>query len=170
MGFPSNQNTRYPLNFLLMKGDSKLIFIAGESISGITLTFIGLVSVLFSLGSFGQKLGLKQPSKNDLTIIDPVENGPSFPGGHEAFNKFLSKNLKWPDQIDAQGEVIISFIVEKDGSLTHFKVQRSLGPEFDQEALWVLRKSPKWIPEMLNGKPVRSGYTVPINFMFLLNK
>lgn len=148
-----------------------MIFSAGKPFAGITPTLISLAFVLFSLVSFGQKPASKQTSKSGLTIIDPVqiENLPKFLGGDKAFAMFLSKNLKWPDQIDAQGKVIISFIVEKDGSLTHFEVERIMGAEFDKEALRVLRKSPKWIPEMLNGKPVRCGYTVPINFMFLFN-
>jgi len=87
-----------------------------------------------------------------------------FPGGTKAYGKFLEKNLRWPTQDDIQGRVIVSFIVEKDGSLTNFKVERSLGKDCDNEALRVLRKFPKWIPGMKNGKPVRVKYMVPINF------
>jgi len=90
---------------------------------------------------------------------------PQFPGGKEAFSNFLHKNLKWPDTaIDAQGNVIISFFVEKDGRLTDIKVDRGLNKQFDAEALRVINLSPKWIPAMKNNKSIKSKYTVPISF------
>jgi len=93
---------------------------------------------------------------------------PRFPGGSKAFGKFLEKTLIYPDKsgmIDVQGKVIISFIVEKDGRLTNFKVARKLYPIFDDEALRVMKLSPKWIPGKVNGKPVRCRHTIPINFV-----
>jgi protein TonB len=107
------------------------------------------------------------PSRKDISIDDSsfLRPTPKFPGGQKAFYKFLNKNLKWPNpQIDAQGRVIISFFVEKDGRLTNFKVERGLGKPFDQEALRVLKKSPRWIPAKQNRKPVKVKYYVPINF------
>jgi protein TonB len=90
---------------------------------------------------------------------------PQFPGGEKAFYTFLGKNLKWPDSsIDAQGKVLVSFYIEKDGQLTNFKIERSLGALFDNEAIRVLKKSPKWIPAKQNGRPIRYKYTVPVNF------
>jgi protein TonB len=65
---------------------------------------------------------------------------------------------------DTYGRVIVGFTVEKDGKLSDFKVEKSLGTKFDTEALRVLKKSPKWIPGRLKGKPVRVRYSVPINF------
>jgi len=93
-----------------------------------------------------------------------LEKLPEFPGGQKVYDKFLSKNLKWPDRIDAQGKVIISFITENDGHLTGFKVERSVGNPFDSQALRVIKKSPKWIPGKQNGKTVRVKYSLPINF------
>jgi len=87
-----------------------------------------------------------------------------FPGGDKAYGRFLNKNLKWPSPDDDNGRVVISFIIEKDGSLTSFKVERSIRKDFDAEAIRVLKKSPKWIPGRLNGKPIRAKYMVPINF------
>ena len=99
-------------------------------------------------------------------ILDPVEIVPRFPGGEKAYRKFLKKNLKMCDGGETQGRVIVSFNVEKNGRLTHFKIQRSLSPECDLEVIRVLKKSPKWIPSMENGKPVRAEYTVPVKFYF----
>ncbi len=63
-----------------------------------------------------------------------------------------------------QGRVIVSFIIEKDGSLTNIKVMRGLGYGFDEEAVRVLKLSPKWNPGLQCGVPVRVMYTFPIVF------
>jgi protein TonB len=125
-----------------------------------------LIFILFILDLKAQKTPLSQSSKNNLVIRDPIPVEPSFPGGDKAFGKFLAKNVKWPktDDGDTMGKVIISFIVEKDGRLTGFSVVRSLGKDFDAEALRVIKKSPKWIPATRNAKPVRVKYYVPIHF------
>jgi protein TonB len=130
--------------------------------------FLILIFTLFLSDSKAQKPVSVHAAKSEV-IIDapnPVEKSPMFPGGEKAYGKFLEKNLKWPDtQIDAQGRVIISFFVEKDGRLTNFKLERGLGEPFDQEALRILKKSPRWIPAKQNGKAVRIRYSVPINFI-----
>ncbi len=110
-----------------------------------------------------QKPTTSYPLKNNLTG-EPFPVNPSFPGGQKAFYKFLAKNLKWPNQDDVQGRVIISFIVKRDGHLTGFKVERSLGKDIDNEALRVLKRSPEWIPGTKNGKKVSDRYFMPINF------
>jgi protein TonB len=118
------------------------------------------------LNAQAQKTTLSQPTgsegfSNGTSEVDRI---PTFSGGITAYRKFLAQNLKWPNQDDAQGRVIVSFFIEKDGRLTGFKVERNLGKEFDAEAIRVLKKSPKWIPAMKNGKAVRLKYAVPINF------
>jgi protein TonB len=91
---------------------------------------------------------------------------PHFPGGEDAFHHFLEENLTWPknDNGDSQGIEVISFFVEKDGQLTDFKVEKSLGSSFDKEALRVMAKSPKWIPAKRDGKSIRSKYSVPFQY------
>jgi protein TonB len=127
--------------------------------------YLTLVFSLLFVGAYAQKKPAPIPNKNNQILIDPVEEGPSFPGGQKAFYKFLSKNLKWPGDPEVSGRVIVGFVVEKDGSLTHFKILRSLGKDFDAEALRVLKKSPKWMPATINSKPVRRGVMQPINFI-----
>jgi len=128
-----------------------------------------VVIILILLSSFvnamAQKKSVQSPNNSSI-IEDPVEPGPSFPGGQKAWGKFLTENLKWPDPvIDAQGKVYIGFIVESDGRLTNIKIIRGIVAPFDNEALRVIKKSPKWKPKIINGIPVRSGYTVPISFV-----
>ena len=65
-----------------------------------------------------------------------------------------------------EGKVILSFVVKKDGSLTDFKVLRSLRPDYDKEALRILKASPKWLPGTQLGKPVVVAYTMPVVFTF----
>ncbi len=91
---------------------------------------------------------------------------PHFPGGEDAFRRYLGENLIWPKNNgeDSEGTEIISFFVEKDGQLTNFKVEKSLGANFDKEALRVMANSPKWIPAKRDGKSIRSKYSVPFQY------
>lgn len=100
-------------------------------------------------------------------VYDVVEWMPSFPGGIEALKAFLAKNLRFPKELEetcVQGRVIITFIVEKDGSLSHAKVIRSVDPALDKEALRVVKKMPKWIPGQQNDRKVRVRYIIPVTF------
>ena len=91
---------------------------------------------------------------------------PKYPGGPEKMFEFIADNLRWPydDESCIQGRVIVSFIVEKDGSLTDIKVEKSIDPLFDKEAVRVVKSMPKWEPGMWNGKPARVKFFVPIRF------
>ncbi|MGN8067378.1 TonB family protein [Mucilaginibacter sp. 22184] len=92
---------------------------------------------------------------------------PEFKGGIEGFGRYLSRNIRYPDlarQKGIQGQVILSFVVEKNGELSDIKVSKSVMPLFDDEAIRVLKESPKWIPGTQFGMPVRVQYSVPITF------
>ena len=93
---------------------------------------------------------------------------PKYPGGTEKMFEFIADNLRWPydDESCIQGRVIVSFIVEKDGSLTDIKVEKSIDPLFDKEAVRVVKSMPKWKPGMYRGKPARVKYCIPIRFRF----
>jgi len=109
-------------------------------------------------------------SSNDTTgnkVFTNVEVLPSFPGGIEAFGKFLGKNMKYPEDAkkqNMQGRVFCQFVVEKDGSLSNIKVVRGIGGGCDEEAVRVLALSPKWNPGMHKGEIVRVSYVLPIFF------
>ena len=101
------------------------------------------------------------------TIFKPVEVVPSFPGGMEAFFHFLAKNLRYPAtarENGIQGKVVLSFVVEIDGSLTDMKVKGSVGGGCDEEAMRVIKLSAPWTPGTQGGKPVRVAYSVPVSF------
>lgn len=104
---------------------------------------------------------------NDPVSFAAVEKLPKFPGGDEAFGKYLSKTIRYPavaKENNTQGRVIVSFVVERDGKLTDIKVLRDIGGGCGEEAIRVLSKSPAWSPGIQNGKAVRVAYTMPINF------
>lgn len=109
----------------------------------------------------------------DITESDAIHSTgvlsvlPAPVGGEAAWTKFLKKNLRYPDQAVEQeksGKVWISFVIEKDGTLTDIKVMRGPGYGMDEEALRVLKKAPAWTPGIQRGKPVRVAFTLPINF------
>ena len=104
-------------------------------------------------------------AKDEVFMV--AEQMPEFPGGMKELLKFLQNNLKYPENAmknNVQGRVIVQFVVEKDGTLTEFKVARSVDPDLDAEALRVLQIMPKWKPGMQRGKIVRVKFTVPVSF------
>lgn len=107
----------------------------------------------------------KDSVKQDSIYCGVPYTYPSFPGGQEAMLQFLKENLQWPDvEADVQGRVIVTFVVETDGSLTDLKVVRGLDPAFDKEALRIVKSMPKWIPGTENGQPICVRYSVPVTF------
>ena len=95
------------------------------------------------------------------------ETMPYFPGGQELLLKYLAVNIKYPAsavKAKKQGRVIVTFIVQKDGSITHAKIARSIDPELDAEALRVVKGMPKWTPGTQLGKPVSVKYVLPVKF------
>ena len=100
-------------------------------------------------------------------VFDVVEEMPSFPGGNGALMSYLNGNTKYPvvaQENGVQGKVIISFVVERDGSISDVKVARSVDPSLDREAQRVVKSMPRWTPGKQNGQTVRVKYTVPVVF------
>lgn len=95
------------------------------------------------------------------------ETMPQFPGGKLMLMKYLADNIKYPAssvKAKKQGRVVVTFIVQKDGSVTHAKIAKSIDPELDAEALRIVKGMPKWTPGTQNGKPVSVRYMVPVKF------
>lgn len=112
---------------------------------------------------------IDEPVNNDSSgkIFTAVEQVPQFPGGMEAFYKFLDANIHYPQDArdeKKEGRVIVQFVVEKDGTLTDIKIVRGVFPSIDAEALRIIKSSPKWKPGLQNGRMVRVQYSVPIRF------
>lgn len=106
--------------------------------------------------------GQEQPIK--FTVVQKI---PEFPGGWSAFMQWLTKNLKYPESArknKVQGTVVVSFIVNKDGSIASTKVSTSADPVLDAEALRVMKMMPKWKPGMDRNKVCRTMIAVPVVF------
>lgn len=104
--------------------------------------------------------------ETDNAIFTVVEQNPEFPGGMEALYQFLAANIKHPGHQDTEcsGKVYLTFMVEKDGTVSNAKVLREDCPGYGDEALRVVKLMPKWKPGRQDGKPVRVQYNLPINF------
>lgn len=102
--------------------------------------------------------------EEDNTVYNTagIEVKPDFPGGIEKFYKFVGNNYQTPEEDGLRGKVYVTFVVEKDGSLTDIKVLRDIGYGTGKEAIRVLKKCPKWTPGEQNGKKVRVLYSLPI--------
>ena len=103
----------------------------------------------------------------DDKVYDVVEQMPSFPGGPSALFEYLAKSIKYPvaaKENGVQGRVIVTYVVECDGSITDVRVVKSVDPSLDKEAIRVVKSMPKWVPGMQKGTPVRVKYTVPVTF------
>jgi protein TonB len=103
----------------------------------------------------------------EIYTVTDVELYPEFEGGMKAWYKFIQRNLRYPstaiDQ-EKQGKVFLSFVVERDGSISDVKVMKGVGYGMDEEASRVIKKSPKWKPGRQAGKPVRVRFNMPITF------
>lgn len=100
-------------------------------------------------------------------VFTIVEDQATPEGGMTSFYKYISKNLEYPRQakrMGVQGRVFLEFIVDKDGTITNVKVLRGIGAGCDEEAMRILKESPKWKPAKQRGRPVKQKMTFPINF------
>ena len=130
--------------------------------------FFALIAVTLSVTANAQ-------AGSDSAILSAKgEREAAFPGGDGAWKEFLAKNLKPDNAIDAVPKkkkhfiqiVTIRFIVNTDGSLTNYEVEEDAHPDIIAEALRVLKKSPKWIPAVQNGKYVKAYRRQPLTFSF----
>ena len=100
-------------------------------------------------------------------VYDVTETMPQFPGGQGVMMKYLAANIKYPAsavKAKKQGRVIVSFVIQKDGSVTNARIVKSVDPELDAEALRIVKAMPNWTPGTQDGKPVNVNYTIPVVF------
>lgn len=100
-------------------------------------------------------------------IFTYIEHMPEPKGGLQGFYKYLAKNIRYPAMArerKQQGNVFLSFVVERDGSISDIKVVRSVAPDLDAEAVRILKSSSKWTAGSQNGIALKVAYTMPITF------
>lgn len=106
----------------------------------------------------------EEEQQKELAILQTL---PEFPGGIVEFMKWLQKNLQYPADAHSrkvEGTVIVSFIINTDGSISDAKVEKNVEASLDYEALRVVRKMPKWKAGQENGKPCKTMFAIPIVF------
>lgn len=99
-------------------------------------------------------------------IFTVVETMPEFPGGQSALSKYISNNLNYPESAKingVSGRVFVSFIINKDGTISDVKIMKSVNEQLDAEAIRVIKSMPNWKPGKQRGEPVRVQYNMPIN-------
>lgn len=102
---------------------------------------------------------VEEPDK----VYTSVEVMPEYPGGIQAFRKYVADNFRAPDvDRNLKGVVVVNFVVEPDGQLSNIKVVRDLGHGTGDEAVRILKRAKKWNPGIQNGRKVRVNYTLPI--------
>lgn len=175
LDFASDKNTislASNINYLITK---KRLLIMTKNVSPFkialktitTSVVCFLVIFTFSTKSAAQKVEEKTVSvqKQEVTVTGSIAKQPEFPGGIVEFYKFIGKNFKMPAEASKnkiEGKVLMEFMVEKDGSLSEFKIKKDLGYGLGAEAARVLKLSPKWNPGTQEGQPIRVMYALPI--------
>jgi len=133
--------------------------------SGKTVRVKYTLPIIFKLT--GDKKGGESTQTETFKTFDVVEQMPEYPGGIEAMMQYLSQSVTYPkdaEKAQAEGRVIVTFVVDSDGSVVEPKVVKGVYPSLDQEALRVVQAMPKWTPGKQSGKAVRVKYTLPITF------
>lgn len=127
------------------------------------LVFLLLLS--FPIALFAQE---KVSANNDTAVFYFVEKSPEYPGGMESYYKEVGKLVKYPPKAKKyhkEGQVIVQFVVEKDGSVSGFKILKDdVGYGAGKNVIKAMKKLKRWIPGETQGRPVRCSFLLPVHF------
>ncbi len=136
-----------------------------------------IIFTFISISGFAQVITLSDTSAQKYVsdsngVFQYAQVMPEFPGGSDSLNRYWTKNIKFFNAFSGQckeGTVYISFIVEKDGTITNIKTLKEVqgAPEFTREAIRVVSIMPKWIPGKINDQAVRVEVKQPVRFKLL---
>ena len=138
-----------------------------EKLNGLWWRLLTVMSVLAILLMVNTNAMAQNKKKANDKVLEKAEVMPEYPGGDQAMMKFVSENVQYPEEAkekEISGRVLVSFIVEKDGSIADVKVVKGIGGGCDEEAVRVVKAMPKWKPGKDKGKPVRVSYMMPFTF------
>ncbi len=128
------------------------------------LRFVLIIAVLTGSAWHNKCAAQKKPDTLEPGIFyEPVETWPEFPGGFDSLKTFLATNLKPINGLKGK-RGILTFVVEKDGSLTNIRMVKGFSPEADAEAVRVMKLSPKWKPGTQNNLIMRRAFSIPIPY------
>lgn len=132
-----------------------------------TKIFLAALAACVMTVSAHAQVNNRQDKASQGKIYDQVEQMPTFPGGTQEFFKYFGHEMKYPkDAFEKKisGKVVVDFVVEKDGSISNVKINKSIYPSLDAEAKRVVEAMPKWNPGKQDGKLVRVKFTMPVSF------
>jgi protein TonB len=134
-----------------------------------TITQQGIIpdGTIGDLNVTGENSNVQNVKSDKQPEFNAASSDAQFPGGREAFAKFLTKYLITPGELEA-GEkkvVVVRFMVDADGTISKTEVLQSDGDDYSKEVIRVLAKMPKWIPAMQNGTKVATWFTQPVSFI-----
>lgn len=149
---------------MMTKQESRLRILLKTAVAGFVfaILFFAFSTTTIAQGS-NRKAENEPPKFLSNSVQDTTE--PEYPGGLTEFYKFIGKNFKISQEATknkVNEKVYIQFFVEKDGSLSDFTITKDLGNGLGEEAIRVLKLSPKWKPGTLNNEPARVMYNLPI--------
>ncbi|MBP5328169.1 MAG: energy transducer TonB [Bacteroidales bacterium] len=132
-------------------------------------SLLTIAAMLLSYSTIQAQVVIEDTVVNEVEeeIFVFVEDFPEFPNGEDNMYKYLGANIKYPkDALEngIQGTVVVKFVVEKDGTISNVKAIRKIGGGCDEEAVRVVKRMPRWKPGKQRGKPVRTEFTLPIQF------
>ena len=135
-----------------------------EKLNGLWWRLLTVMSVLAILLMVNTNAMAQNKKKANDKVLEKAEVMPEYPGGDQAMMDFVAKNVQYPQEArdkEISGRVLVSFIVEKDGSIADVKVVKGIGGGCDEEAVRVVKAMPKWKPGKDKGKSVRVSYMMP---------
>ena len=138
-----------------------------QNANGLWWRLLATLSVLALLLMVNTNAMAQSKKAANDKVLEKAEVMPQFPGGDQAMMDFVAKNVQYPKEAmekGISGRVFVSFIVEKDGSISETEIVKGIGGGCDEEAVRVVKAMPKWKPGKEKGKPVRVSYMMPIFF------
>lgn len=153
------------VNNILFKDDDK-----GTAVTAYVSAYANPLSTTVFLDVRSYELLSQKKVTDNSPIYEEADIMPSFPGGGEAIEKYLNDNIKYPKvarKNGVQGRVEVSFVVERDGTLSNIRVARSVDPLLDKEAKRVILAMPRWKPGKKDGNEVRVRYKLPVTFSLI---
>ena len=136
-----------------------------------TISFFAVLLMVFVFTS-NVNAQVDKSDKDSEKVYTVVDKEAEYPGGIEAMNRFLAQNIIYPTlakQKNIHGKVLISFIIEKNGSISNIKVIKDIGEGCGEEGMRIVKLMPKWKPAQQKSEPVRQQFVLPISFQ-LTNK
>lgn len=110
---------------------------------------------------------VEQPEENAVLKEDSLNHAPKFPGGIEAMETYFKKNMKYPKraiEYGIEGRVVFNLEISAEGKISNIWLFKGLFYECNEEAYYLIKKMPDWIPGIKDGKPVDMKVMVPVAF------